>query len=78
VLREISNDISLPEILGTKEGIEALAEFIRKSGAFSKTGTLRTEKQPPLLEEEPEVENERLEEEEGLEEERGAELRDEG
>ncbi|KAF8583294.1 hypothetical protein K439DRAFT_1348946, partial [Ramaria rubella] len=28
----------IPDILGTKEGITALAEFIEASGAFTKTG----------------------------------------
>jgi hypothetical protein len=53
ILTEASEAISLPEILGTKEGITALATFLEKSGAFTKTGH-RPKKQPlPNFEEEP-------------------------
>jgi hypothetical protein len=34
----MSRDISLPIVLGTREGIDALAQFIQKTGAFTKTG----------------------------------------
>ncbi|KIJ61559.1 hypothetical protein HYDPIDRAFT_96340, partial [Hydnomerulius pinastri MD-312] len=34
ILREASEDLVIPDILGTTAGIEALTEFIRKSGAF--------------------------------------------
>ncbi|TFY60198.1 hypothetical protein EVJ58_g5302 [Rhodofomes roseus] len=40
-LREASETIDLPTILGTEEGIDALAHFIEKSGAFTKTGEPR-------------------------------------
>ncbi len=33
-LCKVSRDIHLPDILGTKEGIETLALFLEKSGAF--------------------------------------------
>ena len=46
VLRKISNTITLPVILGTKEGIKALSSFLKKSGAFTCTGTPR---QPPPI-----------------------------
>lgn len=36
ILRKISPTISLPVILGTEQGIKALARFIEKSDAFSK------------------------------------------
>ena len=36
---------SLLTILGTEKGIAALAEFITKSGAFTKTGELRAHEQ---------------------------------
>ncbi|KAF8824882.1 hypothetical protein HHX47_DHR7000710 [Lentinula edodes] len=39
ILKRISDDICLTDILGTKEGIEALTEFISESGAFTKSGT---------------------------------------
>ncbi|KAF9260797.1 hypothetical protein L218DRAFT_1050689 [Marasmius fiardii PR-910] len=41
ILREVSRDISLPEILGIKEGVEALGTFIEKSGAFTPSGQPR-------------------------------------
>ncbi|KAK0496699.1 hypothetical protein EDD18DRAFT_1008615, partial [Armillaria luteobubalina] len=44
-LYKVSNDIYLPDILGTKEGIEALALFLDKLRAFMKTGS---PKQPPM------------------------------
>jgi len=37
-LRKISPSIDPREILGTEEGIDALAKFIHKTGAFTKTG----------------------------------------
>jgi hypothetical protein len=36
--REVLETISLPEILGSKEGNMALASFLEKSGAFTKSG----------------------------------------
>ncbi|KAJ3849803.1 hypothetical protein EV368DRAFT_18718, partial [Lentinula lateritia] len=36
LLWNVSDDLDIGEILGTEEGIEALAEFIEKSGAFKK------------------------------------------
>ncbi|KAJ7600602.1 hypothetical protein C8J56DRAFT_910791 [Mycena floridula] len=39
--------------MGTKKGILALAEFIEKSGAFTKTGKPRKDQDMPTLEEEP-------------------------
>ncbi|KAF7378403.1 RnaseH domain transposon factor [Mycena sanguinolenta] len=46
ILKEASRDLSLPELLGTKEGIAATAKFLEESGAFTKTG--RTRLNPPL------------------------------
>ncbi|KZT64189.1 hypothetical protein DAEQUDRAFT_679008 [Daedalea quercina L-15889] len=37
-LRTASEHIDLPTILGTENGIKALAKFIERSGAFTKTG----------------------------------------
>jgi hypothetical protein len=38
-------DLSIPELLGTPHGIQALANFITASGAFSKTGLRRSNTQ---------------------------------
>ncbi|KAJ3855613.1 hypothetical protein EV368DRAFT_79495 [Lentinula lateritia] len=46
----VSDDLDMGEILGTEEGIEALAEFIETSGAFKKTGQLTLEIMEPRLE----------------------------
>ncbi|KAJ7430606.1 hypothetical protein B0H11DRAFT_1942758 [Mycena galericulata] len=46
VLREVSNQISIPDILGTEKGIQALAKFLESSGAFTKTGQPRRETEP--------------------------------
>ncbi|KIJ59323.1 hypothetical protein HYDPIDRAFT_65936, partial [Hydnomerulius pinastri MD-312] len=35
-LREASQDLVTSDLIGTKEGVEALASFIRCSGAFRK------------------------------------------
>lgn len=40
ILREVSNTISIPDILGTDDGLIALSLFVEKTGAFSKTGIL--------------------------------------
>jgi hypothetical protein len=53
-LREVSQDIALPEILGTKEGILALAKFLTKSGAFTKGGAPTKPPPIPTWEGEPE------------------------
>ncbi|KAL1672247.1 RnaseH domain, transposon factor [Schizophyllum commune] len=53
ILRDVPEDISLAEILGTPKGIDALARFLRKSGAFTKTGHPRVGPHAPRWEEEP-------------------------
>ncbi|KAF7373478.1 Reverse transcriptase from mobile element jockey protein [Mycena sanguinolenta] len=63
VLRETSRDLSLPEILGTKDGIAALAKFLEASGAFTKTGKPRRETELPTFEDEPDPQSD--EEDEG-------------
>jgi ribonuclease HI len=40
ILRAASLSLSIPNLLGTKEGIAATGAFIRKSGAFSRPATL--------------------------------------
>ncbi|KIK61877.1 hypothetical protein GYMLUDRAFT_243044 [Collybiopsis luxurians FD-317 M1] len=52
ILWEASEDLDLAELLGEEEGIEATAEFIQTSGAFSKTGKNRKEMEEPRKEEE--------------------------
>ncbi|KAJ7727811.1 hypothetical protein DFH07DRAFT_697884, partial [Mycena maculata] len=56
ILKEVSRDVSLPEILGTKKGIEALAKFLDKSGAFTKTGKQRRQQELPSFDDEPDPE----------------------
>ncbi|KAJ7670673.1 hypothetical protein DFH06DRAFT_980915 [Mycena polygramma] len=58
ILRKASPTIHLPDILGTKNGIAALADFIEKSGAFTKTGTPRPIRTIPSFDDEPDVEAE--------------------
>jgi hypothetical protein len=40
ILRETSRSIALSTILGTADGVAALAKFISKTGAFSRTGSI--------------------------------------
>jgi ribonuclease HI len=58
VLKKVSNTISLPDVLGSREGIQALAEFLKKSGAFTQSGTPRQPPQPPTPEDEPDSDTE--------------------
>jgi ribonuclease HI len=53
ILKKASRHLSLPVLLGTNKGIMALAKFIHKSGAFSRTGAPPTIPQPPSLDNEP-------------------------
>ena len=46
--------LSLPELLGTKEGIEALSEFLKMSPAFTRAGSIPTKPPPLTFENEPE------------------------
>ncbi|KAJ6572773.1 hypothetical protein DFH09DRAFT_916441 [Mycena vulgaris] len=57
ILEKVSRNISLPEILGTKEGIDALAKFLDKSGASTKTGEPRCQPILPTFEDEPDPED---------------------
>ncbi|KAF5366508.1 hypothetical protein D9757_012170 [Collybiopsis confluens] len=67
ILWDASDDLNLEELLGTEEGIEAVAEFIKTSGAFSKTGRTRQDTKEPEPDEEPgEVDKEEeIDEEDG-------------
>ncbi|KAG6824425.1 hypothetical protein H0H92_006925 [Tricholoma furcatifolium] len=40
-LREVDNDLEIGQLLGTEDGIKALAKFLTMTGAFTKTGTPR-------------------------------------
>ncbi|KAK0460197.1 uncharacterized protein EV420DRAFT_1535614 [Desarmillaria tabescens] len=51
-LCKVSRDVYLPDILGMKRGIEALAVFLEKSGAFTKTGTPKRPPMRPTLDDE--------------------------
>ncbi|KAK0203621.1 RnaseH domain, transposon factor [Desarmillaria ectypa] len=54
ILQKVSRTLYLSDILGTKEGIAALGEFIEKSGAFTRSGEMRSPGQAPEMEEEEE------------------------
>jgi ribonuclease HI len=53
ILEKVSRDVSLPEILGTQKGITALAKFLEKTGAFTKTGQQRQPRTLPSFDDEP-------------------------
>ena len=53
ILVKASRHLSIPVLLGTVKGITALAKFIQKSGAFSRTGTPPQPPTPPSLPNEP-------------------------
>ena len=54
ILQKVSKDISLPEILGTKGGILALANFLKESRAFTNSGKKLTPPITPTYEAGPE------------------------
>ncbi|TFY57753.1 hypothetical protein EVJ58_g6828 [Rhodofomes roseus] len=59
ILRDISPSIDLPTILGTTEGITALASFLETSGAMTKTGAPRQTREVEWgAEDEPDEEEE--------------------
>ena len=53
ILEKASRSLTLSVLLGSKEGIAALAEFISKSGAFTREGTFKTPTLPPTYDNEP-------------------------
>lgn len=67
ILSKASRHLALPEMLGTPKGIEALAEFLKKSGAFTRTGTTFEKLPAPVFDDEPEppVEDPRLIQDDG-------------
>ncbi|KAK0492198.1 hypothetical protein EDD18DRAFT_1014683, partial [Armillaria luteobubalina] len=48
---KVSSDIYMPDILGTKEGIEALTSFLENLGAITKTGNPKRPPMRPTLDE---------------------------
>ncbi|KAG5351633.1 hypothetical protein C0989_005477, partial [Termitomyces sp. Mn162] len=42
--------LELGKLLGTKEGLEAMAKFLQKTGALTKTGTKCRKKEKPTKE----------------------------
>ncbi|KAL1740942.1 RnaseH domain, transposon factor [Schizophyllum fasciatum] len=55
LLREASNGLSLPILMGTKKGIAALTEFVAASGTFTRSGAPRAPPSLPAWEQEPDV-----------------------
>ena len=53
ILKKESRYLALPVLLGSNKGIIALAKFLHKSGAFSRTGTPYTTPPTPSLTNEP-------------------------
>ena len=53
ILVKASRPLALSVILGSKKGIAALADFISKSGAFSREGYNKPHPTPPIYENEP-------------------------
>lgn len=53
ILYKASRSLVTSEILGTNEGIEALAEFLVKSGAFTRSGSITPAPIPPDFSNEP-------------------------
>lgn len=49
ILEKVSEGVTLRDVLGTKEGVEALAKFLDKSGAFTKTGRPRKKTATPIF-----------------------------
>jgi len=50
ILRNVSNSIYMPNILGTKQGIATLSKFLERSGVFTKSGTGLPRWKPPTME----------------------------
>ncbi|KAF5379794.1 hypothetical protein D9615_005662 [Tricholomella constricta] len=55
-------ELDLQDILGTNKGVETLAKFLKKSGAFTKTGNPRNAPEPPSIDDEANVDNNEVEE----------------
>lgn len=70
ILEEADAQMELGVLLGTKKGLEAMAKFLARTGAFTKTGKIREERTTP------EENNDENDEEEGRWWERMEEERD--
>ena len=53
ILRQASQTLYLPDLLGTKDGIQAMASFLEKSGAFTKNGHSPPTPSPPHITDRP-------------------------
>ena len=53
ILRQASQTLYLPDLLGTKDGIQATASFLEKSGAFTKNGYSPPTPSPPHITDRP-------------------------
>jgi len=74
ILQAVSDTIDIPTILGTAEGIAALACFLVKSGALTKTGERRTQGTTRSAEDDqPDAEDGADEDEDGVNEDDGEE-----
>ncbi|KAF8054062.1 hypothetical protein FPV67DRAFT_1461615 [Lyophyllum atratum] len=58
ILTDKFPELSLPDLLGTREGLEVYIKFLTKSGAFTKTGQPRNTPVTPELEDEDSEEEE--------------------
>ncbi|KAG5722051.1 hypothetical protein E4T56_gene6338 [Termitomyces sp. T112] len=58
ILRKADEHLELGRLLGTKEGLEAMTKFLEKTGAFTKTGTKRKQKETPTEEDDENNEEE--------------------
>jgi len=63
----VSRGATLSTVLGTRNGITKLADFLRASGALTKTGMPRVERAAPLFSDKPNDDD--MSREEGEEEE---------
>ena len=53
ILRQASQTLYLPDLLGTKDGIQAMASFLEKSGAFTKNSHSPPTPSPPHITDRP-------------------------
>ena len=58
ILRKVDEQLESGKLLGTQEGLEAVAKFLAKTGAFTKTGTTRKDRTKPVEDDEENAEEE--------------------
>ncbi|KNZ72136.1 hypothetical protein J132_04417 [Termitomyces sp. J132] len=63
ILREADENLDIGNLLGSKEGLRAMAKFLEKSGAFTKTGEPRMKASKPTADDEENDEGNEEEEE---------------